>query len=359
MFQPIDRRQKWLGVIALCVCGAILFSLLLPAIDCGGREPARMYRCRNNLKELALATIRFEMTQKQYPGIQAGYAGGDDGRMKIGAWVVSLLPLLEHQALRDLWDDPSNREDWISAVKFDNDEAKSRFYPSLGFLRCPSDSLLNSEYGGMSYAANAGFYLLPNDPALGLATYSKTTSASERSANAQRSANGLFANHLGPNVTDPISGMSTTVFGFTPKRTSSGRVRDGSSQTLAFSENMNNLNWQEFSISDDSSRFKLGLVWLYAGDTASLGRPMPQKVTAPMRFNHNKLFTASGPMRARPSGNHAGGMIASFADGSIRKIDEDIDYRVYQSLMAPHDAMSDIPDLSYTLKEEDNQDYLH
>ena len=55
----------------------------------------------------------------------------------------------------------------------------------------------------MSYAPNAGFHLLPNDPALGMQLYEQVKDASERSAISQRAANGLFANRLGPAIIDP------------------------------------------------------------------------------------------------------------------------------------------------------------
>ena len=44
---------------------------------------------------------------------------------------------------------------------------------------------------------------------------------------------------------------------------------------------------------------------------------------------------------------------AAFADGSTRTISEDVDYHVYQSLLTPHNATSDMPDLDYRLTEDD------
>jgi hypothetical protein len=72
-----------------------------------------------------------------------------------------------------------------------------------------------------------------------------------------------------------------------------------------------------------------------------------------MRINHNKKVTGTGPLRARPTGMHPGVVVAAFADGSTKSIDEEIDYHVYQSLMAPHDRSSDIPNLNYKLQEDD------
>src|SRR3984885_669887 len=45
---------------------AVLISLLLPAVQ-AARESARRTQCRNNLRQLALATLNFESAQKVLP----------------------------------------------------------------------------------------------------------------------------------------------------------------------------------------------------------------------------------------------------------------------------------------------------
>ena len=74
-----------------------------------------------------------------------------------------------------------------------------------------------------------------------------------------------------------------------------------------------------------------------------------------MRVNRNRLYVGTGPLRARPSGFHAGTIAVALADGSTRLISDDIEYHVYQALMAPHDKLSDIPDLNFVFKEDDIQ----
>ena len=310
----------------------------------------------NNLKNLSIGTVNFESIKQQYPGYQGVFGGRE---AKIGSWVVSLMPYLiqetiQQQRLRDQWDDTTNYESWISAFSGNDKAAIETFYPPINFAFCPSDTSQRSEFAGLSYAANAGFYLMPDDPALGLEKYAQVEGASERSTTSQRSANGLFANRIGPEVVDPQTGKLTKVFGNCTNRTRSSDVIDGTSNTIMFAEHMNNLNWRDFSITDDSSRYQLGILWLYAGKSASKDRPTPWAVTGAMRINHSKLIPApNGPFCARPSGNHPGVIIAAFADGSTKAIDELIDYHVYQSLMAPHDAQSDIPNLEYSLRRSD------
>ncbi len=352
MSESSVRRQRWLNAITLIICIGILWGLLMPAVNTMPRG-ARRTQCMNNTKNLALATVNFETTKKQYPGYQASFGKRSDGSAKIGSWTVSLLPYLEEQSLRDEWDDPTQNDLWLAATKGENKVALKAFYPTITVLICPADTLQKAELAGMSYAANAGFHLMSNDPALGMDLYTAAVDASERSTISQRAANGMFANRLGPQVIDPKSGKLTKVFGYCAKPTTSDDVRDGTSNTLMFAENSNELTWQVHSIADESARSKLGIVWLYASKSASEGRPTPMPITEAMRINRNKLYTGSGPLRARPSGMHSSVVVAAFADGSIKSISEEIDYHVYQSLMAPHDAKSDIPNLNYVLKEQD------
>jgi len=304
------------------------------------------------LKNLALATLTFEIVKKAYPGYQAPFGLAEDGSAKLGSWAVALLPFLEQQTLRDYWDDQTFNDDWVEAVRDGNKGALELFYPQISLFKCPADVMQKSKYAGTSYAANAGFHLMPRDPALDLDWYAKAADESERSTISQRSANGIFVNRLGAEVIDPTTGKVVQVFGNSPA-VSSSDVADGTSMTILFAESCNNLSWQNFSIVDESARSKLGVVWLYAGATASAGRPQPLLVTSTMKFNDRKMFVGSGPTRARPSAHHVQTVNVAMADGSTRAIDENIDYHVYQSLMAPLDGQSDIPNLQYKLREDD------
>lgn len=309
--------------------------------------------CLNSLKNLSLATINFETTKREYPGYQARFGVREDGSAKIGSWLVHLLPMVEQQALRDIWDDTTTNDEWSRAVGGQDKGALQKFYPSISWLNCPVDRMERPAYASTSYVANAGFHLVQRDPALELESYASAADDSERSTISQRSANGVFVNRLGSQVIDPVSGKAVAVFGNAAAPVRSADIRDGTSQTILFSENCNKLSWSAFSITDETARAKLGIVWLYAGSTSSDGRPQPLKVISTMRINYNKGFVGSGPTSARPTSFHPYIVNIAMADGSVRSLSEDIDYRVYQSLMAPHDASSDIPDLDYKLREDD------
>ena len=350
MTASTDRRQNVLGVITVIICVGILWGLLMPAIqpDRGSRRSA----CTNNIKNLALATINFETSKREYPGYQARFGRRAGGSAKIGSWVVQLLPMLEQQTLRDVWDDADTHDEWVAAVSTPKNNVIPTFYPELRLLKCPADKSQRAEFASNNYIANAGFHLQPRDPALELEWYANAADPSQQSTISQRSANGIFVNQLPSEVIDPVSGKVTKVFGSAAPVKSSD-VRDGTSQTIAFSESCNKLSWREFSISDETSRCKLGLVWLYAGKNFSEGRPVPLKVISTMKINNNRGFFGSGPTSARPSSYHPGVVNTAFADGSTKSISEEIDYQVYQSLLAPHNAKSDMPEPGFRMVEDD------
>lgn len=106
-----SRRCAGFTIIELLVVIAIiavLIALLIPAVQ-QAREAARQTQCRNNLKQLALATLSFESTRGAFPPARiqprpdeadANYAcGGTEP-----TWLVHIMPHVEAQNLRDQWD---------------------------------------------------------------------------------------------------------------------------------------------------------------------------------------------------------------------------------------------------------------
>lgn len=89
-----------IGIIGL------LLALLLPAVQ-SAREAARRTQCRNNLKQVGLAAIGFEVAHQTFPPPQVlprggglvGGGGGDYGHL--GSVFVLLLPYLEEGSLYD------------------------------------------------------------------------------------------------------------------------------------------------------------------------------------------------------------------------------------------------------------------
>lgn len=105
------RRRAFTLIEALVVIAivAILAGLLLPAVA-KVREAGSALRCKNHLKQIALATIQFHETAKAFPPARIvglplpteppeRLCGGEHP-----TWQVRILPYLEQDAAGRLWD---------------------------------------------------------------------------------------------------------------------------------------------------------------------------------------------------------------------------------------------------------------
>lgn len=336
------KRQSGFTLVEMLVVIAIigvLVGMLLPAVQMA-REAGRRAACVNKLKQLALATANFESSKNRYPGYQDVNSVG-----KPTSWTVQLLANLDRADLMERWD---SRE-----VALGDDTT----IPSLEVMVCNSMTTTVEGQPITTYVANAGFF-------------PKWTDLSVKEA--QTAANGIFH--------DRIS--------WPDKRVGASEVRDGTSNTLLFSENLSastwcavggpeggqlpnypnipddiygNLDKQEFS----HNRFGATFVWLYAASgppvdsNPRLGEPEPVK---PVMKINGELMTSpvgglDGPPSAevaRPSAYHPDGVNAAFADGRVQFLSNDLAYHVYQQLMTPHGTKSHMPArIKYVLDDDD------
>ena len=100
-------------LVVIAIIG-ILVSLLLPAVQ-QAREAARQTQCKNNLKQLALATHTFHDTYKAFPPARiidnvprprprAGQNTGFSVALDEPSWLVRLLPFIEKKNFADQWE---------------------------------------------------------------------------------------------------------------------------------------------------------------------------------------------------------------------------------------------------------------
>jgi prepilin-type processing-associated H-X9-DG protein len=87
-------------LVVIAIIG-ILVALLLPAVQ-AAREAARRSQCSNNLKQIGIALLNYENSNKHFP------AGSTSTRVDIDGpywttWTVDILPYLEEQGLYDRW----------------------------------------------------------------------------------------------------------------------------------------------------------------------------------------------------------------------------------------------------------------
>ncbi|MCI0331894.1 MAG: DUF1559 domain-containing protein [Planctomycetes bacterium] len=133
----------------------ILVALLLPAIQ-AAREAARRAQCQSNIHNVALAVVNYESSHKEFP---AGMtfdpnAGGNvpvQTMAKYGPnWIIKILPLLEDQAIADLFDLSVG----INEAGSNNRNVQARG-TNIPVLLCPSDAFNQTKYQGKTGSPHA------------------------------------------------------------------------------------------------------------------------------------------------------------------------------------------------------------
>lgn len=100
--RPCVRRARGFTLIELLVVIAIiavLIALLLPAVQ-QAREAARRTQCKNNLKQLGIASHNYHDTHSVFPpgevhGMTGGVAHGLGWDKQIGNWTPLLFPYID------------------------------------------------------------------------------------------------------------------------------------------------------------------------------------------------------------------------------------------------------------------------
>ncbi len=109
----VSDRQRGFTLVELLVVIAIigsLVALLLPAVQ-AAREAARLTQCKNNLRQLGIASQNYHGANGQFT---AGIVTSDDNYRKgMHSGFIYLLPYFEQNALFDSYD---QAEPWDSAA---------------------------------------------------------------------------------------------------------------------------------------------------------------------------------------------------------------------------------------------------
>ncbi len=148
-------------LVVIAIIG-LLVALLLPAVQ-AAREAARRTQCRNNLRQLALATVAYHDALGQYPPARWGTRQHPSGIDQYAvSWSFLLLPYLEEQAQHDTFvpdqrvDSPQNAVAMRSPVSLyfcptQRSPAADRDFDDDG-----NPSLVRGVAAGGDYAANSG-----------------------------------------------------------------------------------------------------------------------------------------------------------------------------------------------------------
>ena len=107
---PSHENRSGFTIIELLVVIAItgiLIALLVPAVQ-AAREAARATECKNNLKQIALATFDFHDVHGAFPPARLTYRPGDPIELTCAerspTWFARILPHIEQRSLGRQWD---------------------------------------------------------------------------------------------------------------------------------------------------------------------------------------------------------------------------------------------------------------
>lgn len=334
--RPLPSRRGFTLIELLVVISIIatLMSLVLPAVQ-SARASARRLQCANNLKQLALAATNFASAKGgQLPllrDVPPGLATGS----QVG-FHIALLPYMDQAGAIEY----VTQQTTAAAA---NAALNTVFTTSFSAFTCPDDSNHFRQPGGNSYVANCGY---------GEFTQTGTGAITMTGLHGADNFNGWDGDTTSLSALDKTIARATGVFwnldGDDAANSDADDTwrnsldiivnGDGSGQTIMFSENMN-----ASSLGANPTALDLGFVVDRANGTAANTVPtvtMPPTYlgvtgySIPPGFKPNSNRGTLVGASPSPSSLHPGGVNVVYCDGHTGFISNDIDGRVYISLMS-------------------------
>jgi prepilin-type N-terminal cleavage/methylation domain-containing protein len=310
-----DRKRVGFTLVELLVVMviiAMLVGLLVPAVQ-RAREAARRAKCINNQHEISKAMLGYDMINGHLPGV-VNAAGPVTGSPWPLSWVTILLPSLGQE---------STWASWNMAAQNPTNPLMST--ANLPLMVCPSTDVLPA---GLNYVVNCGS--------------SDTTALTDK--NSFIGSNGFQTSD------EQYAGVILDYYNVPamPRMTSSN-IKDGASQTLMLSENLQTGNWMGGNqtttpVIGNPNPWDKTVTYNLVGMFWSATPPSATGNASPLGINVDRAKTAGSPTgptdytHARPSSNHPGVVVVTYCDGHQATLSEEIAYVVYEELMAPDDT---------------------
>jgi prepilin-type N-terminal cleavage/methylation domain-containing protein len=319
---PRQRPQPGFTLVELLVVIAIigvLVALLLPAVQ-AAREAARRTQCKNNLKQIGLASLTHEESHGFLPsaGWRWAWTGDPDrgyGKSQPGGWAYSILPYVEQGNLRAIGAGGTQTEK--------NDAAKLVAESVISGFNCPSrrsPSLrppIQSPPGASLRNMSPSLNLMRSDYAMNGGT-NPLTSFSVPNSVAE------IDTYFNWPVPDPYTGIAIPA-----NEVQLGQITDGTTNTFLIGEKYINPNNYELNDPPGDN------LPMYVGFDADTVRNVSTQLTTSTSFvfPDNILL----PRQDRPGlaattsfgSAHAAGLLMSYCDGSVQLVSYDVDPAVY------------------------------
>jgi prepilin-type N-terminal cleavage/methylation domain-containing protein/prepilin-type processing-associated H-X9-DG protein len=276
---------------------AILIGLLLPAVQ-SAREAARRAQCQNNMRQLAIACHTYQTAHGCFPISISGWDSEDQVKSFPNnnngkGWIISVLPGLEQKALYDQF------VPGFSGEMFSNEgilrmECRAALQTQLGVLTCPSDPS-SSQLSTAQYQVNGVPAALTNykgcigDSNMGGGNPSAGTPDNHNNTLAR----GIFFRN---NYQVPVK---------------IDHVRDGTTNTFLIGEDVPEHN-------NHSAAFYSN------GDYSSCHMPL--------NYFPNPKEPDYWPRTISFRSRHPGGAHFAMADGSVRFVNQGIEFATYLAL---------------------------
>jgi len=340
----LPRSSRAFTLVELLVVIAIigmLVGLLLPAVQ-QAREAARTMQCGNNLKNLSLACMNIESTNKVLPSGGFGFNWSGDpenglGYKQPGSWMYTILPMLEQNALYQL---PSDGQTADQAQNPGNAGMATLLTTPVAVFHCPSRrtpklyptkdrSQVNfkltasSQANKTDYAGNAG----------------DVTEC--RSANIYTEKVPVHTNPSVSTLKSWVSGnnwpdyasMNTGVL-FYLSRVTMGEIRDGSSNTFLLGEKHVPADYYENcgnSCADDYSPFTGGDRDCLRSSRSGYysGSSFTSSTSYDLPMQDRPGVSDSGTYGYRFGSCHAGALGMAMCDASTQRVSYSVDPEVF------------------------------
>jgi prepilin-type N-terminal cleavage/methylation domain-containing protein len=300
-------------LVVIAIIG-ILIVLLLPAVQ-SARESGRLVTCSNNVHQMALACLALESEVRHLPGGGWGWrwAGDADrgfGAGQPGGWHFNILPFTEYKGLHDLGKGAAQSSKLAEGLVVSQSIVPTFVCPTRhgakAFTRNHPTAFININdpmprpVGRSDYAANAG------------STFYNTNPGDANSALSSKFDWSTVAGTLN-STSEPSTGVI-----FRASALPLEKITDGTSRTYLIGERYLSPDcYDESTCCDNDQGWDEG----YDYDT--------------------NRGTAEAPMRDQPGVSgcmtifgsaHAAGFNMAFCDGTVRKINFDIDPNVHMQL---------------------------